>query len=136
MKILFICRHNVFRSRVAEEYMKKISKHEISSGGIIKFSGNMPRLQQEVCREFGLILPNQSKTLELENLREQDLIIIVADDVSREVFEHPEYNLKEVRKWEIKDVPTDNSNKENIRYVVAEVIKRVEELNKELKTEE
>ena len=96
----------------------------------------MPRLQQEVCREFGLILPNQSKTLELENLREQDLIIIVADDVSREVFEHPEYNLKEVRKWEIKDVPTDNSNKENIRYVVAEVIKRVEELNKELKTEE
>jgi len=81
MKILFICRHNVFRSRVAEEHMKKISKHEISSGGLIRYNGNVHPIQAEVCKEFGLILSNQSKALSVENLKDQDLVVVVADDV-------------------------------------------------------
>lgn len=132
MNILFVCKHNIFRSRVAEEYMKKISKHNISSGGVIRFDGQMPKVQQEVCKEFGLILPNQSKTLNVDNLRNQDLIIIVADDVPQEIFEHPEYNLKEIRRWDIKDIPSNSQDKESIRYIVGEVVRRVKELNNEI----
>lgn len=132
MKILFICKHNVFRSRVAEEAMKRISNHDITSGGVIRYDGNMNKAQQEVCKEFDLILPNQSKTLDLGNLREQDLIIIVADDVPQAIFNHPEYNLKEIRRWEIQDVDSRYLEKENIRNIVGEIVKRVEELNEEL----
>jgi protein-tyrosine-phosphatase len=132
MKILFICKHNIFRSRVAEEAMKRISNHEITSGGIIRYDGNMNKAQQEVCKEFDLILPNQSKTLDLGNLRAQDLIIIVADDVPQAIFEHPEYNLKEIRRWEIKDVDSRYLEKKNIRNIVGEIIRKVDELNEEL----
>lgn len=136
MNIMFICKHNIFRSRVAEEYMRKISKHNISSGGVIKFDGQMPQVQKDVCKEFGLILPNQSKTLNVDNLRNQDLIIIVADDVPQEIFEHPEYNLKEIRRWDITDIESTSNDKERIRYIVGEVVRRVKELNEEFKTEE
>ncbi|MFZ1970968.1 MAG: hypothetical protein WAU65_02210 [Candidatus Nanoarchaeia archaeon] len=132
MNILFICKHNVFRSRVAEEHMKKISKHNISSAGLISFSGNMQKEQQEVCKEFGLILPNQSKTLSLENLRKQDLIIVVADDVPQKIFENPEYNLCKIRRWEIKDVDTFDLDKKKIRPIVKKIIENVEDLNKSL----
>jgi protein-tyrosine-phosphatase len=132
MNILFVCKHNIFRSRVAEEYMKKISHHNISSAGVISFDGNLNKTQQEVCSEYGLRFTNQSKTLDLGNLRNQDLIIIVADDVPQEVFAHPEYNLKEIRRWEIKDVDSHSLDKENIRNIVGEIIRRVEELNEEI----
>lgn len=136
MKILFICKHNVFRSRVAEEAMKRISNHDITSGGVIRYDGNMNKAQQEVCKEFGLVLPNQSKTLDLRNLREQDLIIIVADDVPQAIFDHPEYNLKEIRRWEIEDVDSRYLEKDNIRNIVERIIEKVEELNDELNFKE
>jgi protein-tyrosine-phosphatase len=136
MKILFICKHNIFRSRVAEEAMKRISNHDITSGGVIRYDGNMTKEQREVCKEFDLILPNQSKTLDLGNLRAQDLIIIVADDVPQAIFNHPEYNLKEIRRWEIKDIDSRYLEKKNIRNIVGEIIRRVEELNEELNLEE
>jgi protein-tyrosine-phosphatase len=134
MKILFICKHNVFRSRVAEEAMKRISNHDITSGGVIRYDGNMNKEQREVCKEFDLILPNQSKTLDLGNLREQDLIIIVADDVPQAIFNHPEYNLKEIRRWEIEDVDSRYLEKKKIRNIVGEIVKKVEELNDEFKS--
>ena len=129
---MFICKHNIFRSRVAEEHMKKISKHNISSAGLIKFGGDMKLEQQEVCKEFGLILPNQSKTLSLENLRKQDLIVIVADDVPKKIFENPDYHLNEIKKWKIKDVDSSNLDKKRIRPIVKKIIDNVEELNRSL----
>jgi protein-tyrosine-phosphatase len=132
MKILFICRHNVFRSRVAEEYMKKISKHEISSGGLIKFNGNLHPIQEEVCKEFGLILPNQSKALSVENLKDQDLVVIVADDVPKGLINEWYVPKDKLRRWEISDVYPHNMNKEEAKKVVEEIIKKVDELNEEL----
>jgi protein-tyrosine-phosphatase len=133
MNILFICKHNIFRSRVAEEYMKKISNHNISSAGIIRADGDLiSAVQKEVCKEFGLIFTNQSKTLTVENLRKQDLVIIVADDVPQEIFKNQFYNLDgKVRKWEIEDI--FYPDKENIRRTIIEIMKRVDELNEELK---
>ncbi len=92
----------------------------------------MQKEQQEVCKEFGLILPNQSKTLSLENLRKQDLIIVVADDVPQKIFENPEYNLCKIRRWEIKDVDTFDLDKKKIRPIVKKIIENVEDLNKSL----
>lgn len=88
--------------------------------------------QQEVCKEFGLILPNQSKTLSLENLRKQDLIVIVADDVPKKIFENPDYHLNEIKKWKIKDVDSSNLDKKRIRPIVKKIIDNVEELNRSL----
>jgi protein-tyrosine-phosphatase len=134
MKILFICRHNVFRSRVAEEYMKRISKHEVSSGGLIKYSGNVHPIQAEVCKEFGLFLPNQSKTLSVENLKDQDLVIVVADDVPKELIIEWYVPKDKLRRWEINDVYPQNMNKEEARRIIKEIIKKVEELNEEFKS--
>lgn len=132
MKILFICRHNVFRSRVAEEYMKKISKHEISSGGLIAYNGNLHPIQEEVCKEFELILPNQSKALSVEKLKDQDLVIIVADDVPKGIVDW--YVPKDkLRRWEISDIHSHSMNKEGAKKIVEEIIRKVGELNEELK---
>ena len=63
-KILFICRHNMFRSRVAEEYMKKISDFNISSAGLIKCDFPSPINQFNAAKEFNLDIPAYLVTLD------------------------------------------------------------------------
>ena len=67
-------------------------------------------------------------------LREQDIVIVVASDVPRELFDNPLYEAtNKVRFWNIDDVknlftPSDENNKE----IIEKIIKKVDELNKEL----
>ena len=133
---MFICKHNVFRSRVAEEYMKKINpNHEISSAGLIKFSGDLHPIQKEVCGEFDLIFTNQSETMSVEKLKEQDIIITVADDVPEDIFFG--WDLKDkLRIWRIKDIYPSNMSKEGVRSIIGEIIKKVDELNEESDSKE
>jgi len=130
MKILFICRHNCFRSRVAEEYMKKISHHEIDSAGIIPAKDGPLDLQIKIAREYGLDITNKAKGLSPEFLNEQDIIINTADDVPSRLLNHPSYNKAKVINWDVTDV-VDNTDTEN-KEIIENLIKKVEELNKEL----
>lgn len=126
--ILFICKHNVFRSQVAEAYFNQINKNEhlkATSGGL--FAGHhLEKWQVEKAKELGVDMKGESKNITTEILKKQDLIIIVADNVPRDIIDKNVYD-GEVMDWNIPDViiPNDgelektiNSIKENVENLV------------------
>jgi protein-tyrosine-phosphatase len=133
-KILFICKHNIFRSRVGEEYLKKINPNVKVSGAGIIMGDTIPQVTLDSAKEYGLDISYNPRPLSIELLREQDIIIVVASDVPEELFNNPLYEAtNKVRFWNIDDVknlftPSDENNKE----IIEKIIKKVDELNKEL----
>ena len=133
--ILFICKHNIFRSRVAEEYLKKINKNvNVSSAGLIK-GISLSESQRRAALKFGLNISYKPKNLGEKMLTEQDLVIVVANDIPKVIFENPLYKLKgKIIIWKIKDVSNLFSPSEkNSKEIIERIIKKVDELNKKLK---
>ncbi len=135
MKILFICKYNAFRSRVAEEYFKKINKNSkidaISRGIII--GGDSDQLQKDIAKDIldADISKRSPFPLNVNDLKESDLIIVVADDIPKIIFNYQLLPIREkVVIWKIKD--EQKGNKENIKKIVLTIKKRVDELNKKL----
>jgi protein-tyrosine-phosphatase len=143
MKILFICRHNRFRSKVAEAFfMQYDKKDEARSRGIIEdidVAGSVVR----VMEEFGVELRDEtSRVLEDKDVEWADLIVIVADNVKSSdlirTFDHPkkakklfsdvelDVKGKKVLKWEIPD--TNQENIDEIRRIIREIKGKVKEL--------
>ena len=134
-KILFVCKYNAFRSRVAEEYFNKINagrKIRSISRGII-MGGDSDSVQRRIVKS--LLGANISKRkplpLTLQNMKDADLIFIVANDIPRMVFN---YRLSPIQKkltiWNIKDEP--NMNQANIRKIILSIKRKVDELNQRL----
>ena len=144
INILFICKHNIFRSKVAEAYFKKINKNKnitVESAGFIKgawMSKPLPVIriinkQKFAAEKRGFKLKIQSKELSIDLLRKQDLIIIISDDL-KNIFNEKEYmkkNLK-VRTWKIKDVKHTNYTEKKLDYTIDQIMKKVDKLVKEL----
>ena len=132
-KILFVCKHNVFRSRVAEEYMKQKSNYDISSAGII-MGDSLPKTQKDAALRFGFDISFNSKTLSIDLLREQDLVVVVANDIPKKLFDSPLYNLKgKLIFWKIKDVQNlFNPSEKNSIIIIEAIIKKVNKLNERL----
>ena len=132
-KILFVCKHNIFRSRVAEEYMKKKGYLGASSAGIIR-GVSLPISQKKAALKFGLNIPFNSKTLSMNLLREQDLVVVVANDVPKKIFDNPLYNLKgKIALWKIRDVKNlFNPSEDDSIVVIKAIIKKADQLNKKL----
>lgn len=134
MKILFICKYNVFRSRVAEEYFKRINgnlKIKTLSRGII-LGGNCNREQIKISKMLAGVDITKRKplALTLQDLIEADLIVVVADDIPKIIFNYQLKPLKNKLKiWKIKDEQKQNSK--NIERIVKSIMKRVEELTRE-----
>jgi protein-tyrosine-phosphatase len=133
MKILFICKYNAFRSRVAEEYFNKINKNKkitSLSRGLIMSEGS-DREQRIIAKKLlGInIAKRKPLSLRLHELIEADKIIVVANDVPKVIFNYALVNLqKKIIVWSIKD--EQRRNKRNIKRIVLEIKRRVEELNK------
>jgi len=136
MKIFFVCKYNRFRSRVAESYFNlknKTKKITASSGGVIV--GRYPLNEREVkiAEEYGIKITGPPKEIRFEDLVRQDLIIVVANDVPRKIFNSKRFE-KKVIVWSIPDVyPGDN--KGILRSRIAEIKKRVDKLIKRLEKE-
>ena len=132
-KILFVCKHNVFRSRVAEEYMKQKSDYDVSSAGIIR-GDSLPKAQKDAALKFGLDISFNSKTLSIDLLRKQDLVVVVASDIPKELFDSPLYNLKgKMIFWKIKDVQNlYTPSEKNSEDIIEAIIKKVDELIKQM----
>ncbi len=144
MNLLFICKHNIFRSKVAEAYFKKINKNKnikVDSAGFIKGAWMKIPLpvirilnkQKEAAKKRGFKLKIQSKELSIDLLAKQDLIIIISDDL-KNIFNEKEYMKKnvKVRTWKIKDVKQANYNEKKLDYIIDQIMKRVDKLVKEL----
>ena len=135
-RILFVCKHNKFRSKVAEIYFNMINKNKnviADSAGIIK--GNDSRAKEAAtAKEFNIDLKGKPKGLSIELIRKQNMIIIVADDVPKNIFDRKEYiNFKTTKiiVWKIPDNPGATSVVK-LRKIVKAVMRKVEELNEEL----
>ncbi|OGJ13209.1 hypothetical protein A3K82_01380 [Candidatus Pacearchaeota archaeon RBG_19FT_COMBO_34_9] len=135
MKILFICKYNAFRSRIAEEYFNKINRNpkiKTISRGLI-MGGNSDKEQREISRKLlGInIAKRNSLPVKKSELKEADLIIVAADDVPRIIFNYNNNILqRKVRIWKIKD--EQKRNKENIKKIALLIKNKVDELNREL----
>ena len=142
INILFVCKHNVFRSRVAEVYFKKINKNKkitadsagfIEADKLTKVEKGIVKRQRRIARKFGIEIKKNSKTLKISTLSKQDFIIIVANDVPN-IFNNKFYlkpNLK-VIVWKIPDIKQKKNEDKLILKDIKEIIKKVDSLNKEL----
>ena len=132
MKILFVCRYNRFRSRIAEAYFKKINKNKgikVDSAGIFK-GRPIDSLEKTITKTQGVSIGGSPKSMSSVLLSKQDIIIIVADDVPKELFKYEGRYLQKVIVWGIKDNSTGNRKK--IEIIVKKIKKKVDLLVKQL----
>ena len=136
MKILFVCKYNRFRSKVAEAYFNKINKNKkirVESAGIIKVDklllSSEKRRNKFIKKKFNLDINTKSRGLSVSLLEKADKIIIVADDIPKIVFNHPS-DKKKVVIWKIQDDLKGESKV--VKPAVNKIMKKVEKLVKQL----
>ena len=140
--ILFICKHNIFRSRTAEEFFKKYNKNKkynSDSAGIIKWDikdlkNNIGyETEKKAVKNFGINLRAKSKGLSSSLLKKTDILIIVADDVPISIFSDTSFWGK-IIVWKISDVKAIDKNKKEIALKTIEYIEdKVKNFVKNLK---
>lgn len=131
--ILFVCKYNRFRSRIAEAYFNKINKNKrikAKSAGLIK-GNQLDKNQIKLAKEFGLNIRGKTQGLNIKILKWQDTIIIVANDVPPSIFSNNKKYGKKVIVWKIPD--NLKTEKETINKVIKPIINKVDILNKQLK---
>ncbi|MDO8528452.1 MAG: hypothetical protein Q7S06_01000 [Nanoarchaeota archaeon] len=136
MKILFICKYNAFRSRVAEAYFKKINKnrnvHVLGSRGFI-MGGHSDKVQREVSKKLlGINIDDRTpRSITINDLKEATKIIVVANDIPKIMFNYWSAPImKKVVLWKIKD--EQKRNKKNISKIVLAIKRKVDKLNRRL----
>ena len=133
MNILFICKFNRFRSKVAEAFFIKLNKnpkHKTKSAGIIRGS-KVSKEIKAAAKEFGIKIKSQPQGLSTKLLKWQELAIIVANDVPKEILvDNKKYN-KKLEVWKIQD--TSGKDKETMNKIISEIDKKVKNLVKKLK---
>lgn len=133
LNILFICKYNRFRSKIAEAYFKKTNKNkDIKSKSAGLFTGNLllNNNQINITKEFNINIIGKPRPITIELLKETNLIIIVADNVPSSLFE-----LKKNKKiivWNIKDV--NSEDKRGIKRAINQIILKVNKLNESLES--
>ena len=131
--ILFICKYNRFRSRIAEAYFKKININpsvKIKSAGIVRGSP-LDKKQVKIARGFGLDISGKPKGLTTELLKWQNIIVIVADDVPKELFKENKKYGKELFFISQKDAQEDTIGES--RKVIRAIIKELDKLSNKIK---
>jgi protein-tyrosine-phosphatase len=132
MNILFVCRHNRFRSKIAEAYFNKINRnkfiHVKSAGVIVGRKIDKKEFQVGEERKLGIFVRGQPRALTSELVEWADIIVIVADNVPRSLFNNLERDR--VRVWRVRDAP--NSDRIGIDGAIGEIMGRVESLVSEL----
>ncbi len=133
--IIFVCKYNSFRSRVAEEYFKKINKNakiRVMSRGII-LGGDSDKAQRSISKKLlGInIAKRKPLPLNLQGMKKADLIIVVANDVPKVIFNYWLMPIKDkVIIWRIKD--EQRMNEKNIKRIVLAIKRKVDKLNGKL----
>jgi protein-tyrosine-phosphatase len=132
MKILFVCKHNRFRSRVASSYfnnLNKKSKNKAKSAGIYSDYSALNRDEVGISGKFGIDIRGKPRKVNNKLLKWADLIFIVADDVKiSQIKYHKKYKIIQ---WKIKDVDNAKNVKLAIKQTVKKIIKRVDSLNRD-----
>jgi len=135
LNILFVCKYNRFRSRIAEAYFNKINKNpkiKVRSGGIMVGAYPLDKQEVEVAKRFGIILRGKPEPVTTAKLIWQDLIVIVADNVPKSLFDFNENRYKKKTiVWKILDIKSRDGKKE-AEARIKMIIKKVDELVKDI----
>jgi len=130
MNILFVCKYNRFRSKVAEGFFNKLNKNKsiiAKSAGI--FQGYpVTDVVKTLAREFEIKINGTPQTISEDMLKQFDQIVIAANDVPPSLFNHD--FCEKVKTWNIQD--TNSNDKETIRKIFRDIEKNVKSLIKEL----
>jgi len=132
--ILFICKHNRFRSKVAEALFKKYAKEKrlrISVKSAGTFPDFLPVAKDVIksLEEFGVKKINRKpQRINKELIKNSDLIVIVADNVKKKDL--GDLRGKKVVRWKISD--TNQFDYNGILERVKDIDNRVKRLAKRL----
>lgn len=132
INILFVCKYNKFRSRIAEAYFKKANKNpkiKAKSAGVIK-GNDLNSSTVKKAKKFGLNIQGKPQGLSSELMLWQNITVIVADDVPPKIFDRNKKYGKKIIVWKIKDV--NYRNLERVEKTIKKIIKKVDKLNNEL----
>jgi len=131
--ILFLCKYNRFRSKVAEDYFNRINKNpklKAKSAGIIEGSP-IDLTQKKISKKLGIELKGKPKGVSTKLLKWQDIIVIVANDVPPALFKDNKKYGKKLIVWKIPDAKEDNESE--IKRIVNSIKINVNNLVKGLK---
>ncbi|MBI2629643.1 hypothetical protein HYW76_00930 [Candidatus Pacearchaeota archaeon] len=130
MKILFVCKHNRFRSKVAEAIFDKLNNKdiEVKSAGI-----KMDELRKYVAENVHKIMKEKGYKIKDEVSRVADKnvidwadkIVIVANDVGVETFPRDKTEV-----WVTEDA--DEKDYDTIKKIIEKIEERVKKLVLEL----
>ena len=132
--VLFICKHNVFRSQVAEAYFNQINHNphiKARSGGIFRHHTLMEK-QIEEARKLGVYMKGKSKSITTDILSNQDLIVIVADDVPKDIIA-PRIYGGEILYWDTYDPGGENPDESRYEETIENIKIKVKDLVNKLK---
>ena len=142
-KILFVCKHNLFRSQVGEKFFNKLNKNKnyvAESAGVIKWNPKDLKgdkayaAEKKVAAEKGIKMEKNSQGLSSSLLKSTDILVIVADDVSPEIFRTDKAFNGKIKIWKTKDVKARYRDKEKVASNTVNFIeKKVRNLVKTLK---
>ena len=95
-------------------------------------TGNkLDKNQIKLAKKFGLNIKGRLRGLSSKLLKEQNLVIVVADDVPPKIFDKK--YTKKLIVWKIPD--NLKTEEEVIRRIIKPIIKKVEQLNKMINKE-
>jgi protein-tyrosine-phosphatase len=129
MKVLFICKHNRFRSKVSEALFKhfnKNRKNKVRSAGAHLDMSNLhvaPAVELALKQKGIRIKNKHSRALTRSMIKWADKIIVVADDVSPRQFPKEKTIV-----WKISD--TSQSNLPGIKKRINKIEKKIKNLLK------
>ncbi len=132
-QILFVCKHNRFRSKTAEAFFNKLNKNKnyaCFSAGLFPGEYPLDKIQSEVAIKFGIKISGKPRSITTKILRNTDIIIIVADDVPEVLFKYRLYKGK-IIVWKINDVVLHTP--EEIKEIISQIEKKVIEFIGDLK---
>jgi len=129
MNILFLCKYNRFRSKVAENYFNKINKNKnnvAQSAGFIIDSSPQSDIEVNTAKKLGLVInqnPNSFQKMTHSLLNWADIIVIVADDVLKDNIENT--NAK-ILSWGITDI--HNHQEQKVENIINLITTKVDDL--------
>lgn len=133
MKILFICKYNRLRSKIAEALLRfydKEKKHEVKSAGIRSYflSPYIVEKAKKMLAQRGVSVEDEHSSMVNEYLiKWADKIIVVANDVESNLFPKEKTIV-----WEVSDVDVkeDKIVSLKIEEIDSKVKDLIENLNK------
>jgi len=126
----------MFRSRIAEALFKKYNKNKNIKGesaGIFK-GDPTDKFDLMINKKFGLKLKEKQRGMSRKLVKSMDLVIIVADDISINIFKDPDKKyMAKVISWRIPDKTSRTYSQ--VKAIVKRLDNEIKKLIKQLENE-